>query len=189
MLKNYLTIIYRNFRRQPFQGGLNLFCLALSIAATLLMLLYINFELTYDQFHQQADRVYRIETQGIQTRDQLREVDWPTTPANLATFLEQDYSEVEATVRFYQFWQNEQVEFQYQDDVFQQEDIFVADASVFDVFSFSLLKGDAKEALTGPNKIVLSESLARQIFGEQNPVGKLVKSKLAHIFPDTPEEY
>ncbi|MEM8970406.1 MAG: ABC transporter permease, partial [Bacteroidota bacterium] len=189
MLKNYLTIIYRNFRRQPFQSGLNLFCLALSITATLLMLLYINFELTYDQFHQQADRVYRIETQGIQTRDQLREVDWPTTPANLATFLEQDYSEVEATVRFYQFWQNEEVKIQYQDDVFQQEDIFAVDASVFNVFSFPLISGDTKEALTGPNKIVLSESLARQIFGEQNPVGKLVKSKLAHIFPDTPEEY
>ncbi|MEM9831968.1 MAG: ABC transporter permease [Bacteroidota bacterium] len=189
MLKNYLTIIYRNFQRQPFQNGLNLFCLALSITATLLMLLYINFELTYDQFHQKANRIYRVETQGIQTHDQLREVDWPTTPANLATFLKQDYSDIEATVRFYQFWQGEEVEFHYQDDIFREAEIFVADASVFDVFSFTLTQGDAREALTGPNKIILSETLARQIFGGQNPVGKLLKSDLAHIFPDTPEGY
>ncbi|MGD1894786.1 MAG: permease prefix domain 2-containing transporter [Cyclobacteriaceae bacterium] len=189
MLKNYLTIIYRNFQRQPFQNSLNLFCLALSIAATSLMLLYINFELTYDQFHQQANQIYRIETQGIQTRDQLREMDWPGTPANLATFLKQDYPEIEATVRFYQFWQDEEVEFQYQDDKFQQEDVVAVDASVFDIFSFPLISGDAQEALSGPNKIVLSESLARRIFGEQNPVGKLLNSRLAHIRPDTPTEY
>jgi putative ABC transport system permease protein len=189
MFKHYLNVIRRNFVRHPLHTSLNTFCLAISITATLFMLLYIHFELTYDRFHSQAERIYRIETPTIETHDKVNEVQWTTTPANLITYLAQDYPEVEASVRCFTFWRDEEVKLQYQDEIYVEEDIFAADAALLDIFSFELIRGDVKQALHGPNKIMLSETLAKRIFGNQDPIGKLLESRLVHNLPDTKENY
>ena len=100
MLKNYLTILWRNIYRYPFYTILNLACLTIGITATILIFLYINFELNYDKFHKLADQVFRIETQAIQTQEKLIEVNWQTTTGNFAPIVKKDYPEVDEIVRF-----------------------------------------------------------------------------------------
>lgn len=184
MLENYLVIIQRNIARHPGYTILNLSCLALSIAAVLYVLLYLNFELNYDRFHPMANRIYRIDTKSIETHEKVMDVEWRSTPANLGTYLQQDYPGIEAYARLYKFWKDDEVKFQYEGKVIEEEDVFAADASVFEVFSFDLIKGDPHTALNDPNKIVLSESLAQRIFDQQDPIGKILSNSLFINLPD-----
>jgi putative ABC transport system permease protein len=189
MLQNFLTITLRNMGRQPMQAIQNLACLTIGIAASLLIVLYIDFELTYDRFHTRAPGIYRVETKTVNLREKVLEVNWPSTPNNFGAYIIQDYPEVEKVVRFYKFFRNAEVKFRYAEQLIDEKEVYAADASVFDVFSFEMLAGDAKQAFVGPNKIVLSESLARRIFGKENPLGKTLQSKLIHNLPDMPEDY
>jgi putative ABC transport system permease protein len=174
MLKHYLTILRRTVARQPVHTLLNLSCLAVSIAAALLTLLYLDFELTYDRFHARADQIYRIDTRAIKTREKVIDVQWNATPAPLGPLLKQDYPEVAHFVRFYKFWAADQVAFGYGIEVFGEEAVFAVDSTVFNVFSFGLVRGNPQNALHGPNKIILSESMARRVFNGQDPVGKIL---------------
>lgn len=183
MLRNYFTIASRNFFRNKAFSLISILGLALSMAAVLFILLYLDFELNFDRSHAKADHIYRIETQSVQTQEKVIEAGWRSTPANLAPYLQQDYPGVDAFVRFYRFWQEDAVKFQYGEKVIEEAEVYATDASVFEVFSFDLVGGDPQRALSGPNKIVLSESLARQIFGKQNPIGKTFTSSILHGLP------
>jgi len=99
MLKNYLKIIRRNIARQPAYAILNLSCLTFGIAAALLILMYLDFELNYDATHENADRIYRVETNSIETHDKVMEVNWRSTPAALGPYMNKDYAEIEACTR------------------------------------------------------------------------------------------
>ena len=189
MFKSYLTIIRRNIARQPVHTLLNLSCLTVSIAATLLTLLYLDFELTYDRSHARADQVYRIDTRAIKTRDKVIDVQWSSRPAHVRPLLTKDYPEVAHFVRFYKFWTGDKVKFGYGKEVFGEEAVFTVDSTVFNVFSFPLVSGDPQNALNGPNKIILSESMARRIFKGQNPVGKILTSNLSHKSPGVNGRY
>jgi putative ABC transport system permease protein len=101
----------------------------------------------------------------------------------LGPLLKKDYPEVAHFVRFYQFWTGDKVKFGYGKEVFGEEAVFAVDSTVFDVFSFRLTSGNPQNALNGPNKIILSESMARRIFKGQNPVGKILTSNLSHKSP------
>lgn len=184
MLKNYLIIIQRNIARQLGYTILNLSCLTLGIAAALYILLYIDFELNYDRFHTMEDRIYRIDTKSIETHEKVMDVGWRSTPANLGPYLQQDYPGIEAYVRFYKFWQDDEVKFQYEGKVIEEENVFATDSTIFEVFSFDLIKGDPHTALNGPGKIVLSESLAQRIFDQQDPIGQTLSSNLFTDLPD-----
>lgn len=189
MLRNHLIIIWRTIYRQPTYAILNLLGLVVGIAATLFILLYIDFELNYDRFHAKADRIFRVETKAIKTKDKVIDVDWQGTPANFAALAKQDYPEIEQCVRFFGFHQGESIRFQYQEQEFAEEEVAVTDANVFNVFSFDLIRGNPQNALKGPNKVVLSESFAKRIFGEENPIGKTLKSKLVHNVTSTEADY
>ena len=189
MLSHFLTLTLRNGIRQPFHAVLNLSCLTLGLAAALLIGLYLHFELTHDRFHANDGRIYRIETKSVNMRDKVLEVGWHTTPANLGAFIQQDYPEVENYVRFFKFFSDETVAFRYGETSFAEKDVYAVDSSVFALFSFPFVAGNPAQALNGPNQVVLSQSLARRIFGEADPVGKLLETRLSHILPGQPEQY
>lgn len=180
MLKNYLLIVWRSIRRHPLYAILNLTSLAIGMAATLLILLYLHFELNYDRFHAKGDRLYRIHTDNIKTKDRVLEVDWPATPHLVGPYAEQDYPEVEQYVRFFQFFDNEVVTLEYEGQRFEQEELMAVDSNVLEMFSFDLLLGDPKTALQGPNKLLLSASAAKRIFGEEDPIGAILTTNLRH---------
>jgi putative ABC transport system permease protein len=168
MLKNYLIVTLRNLRKQKTYSIINVIGLTLSICCALLLLLYVTDELSYDRYHQHADRTYRI-AMNVQMGEEERKV--AVAPAAVAPTLSANYSEVEeyAIIRpisNFKVVQNGQT--------FSQADAFYVSASVFNVFTFPLLAGDPKTALEMPNSIVIDQQVAERYFPNQEAVGQIL---------------
>ena len=166
MFKNYLTIALRSMIRRKGFSFIHIFGLSIGLASCMLIGLYIHDELSYDDFHEHADRVYRV----------LREFDLPdlhatieTTPTALAVVIEDQLSGVEQAVRI--SWSSPVVERGAQQ--FVETKFLEAEAGFFDMFSFPLLRGTA--SLERPGTLVLSEEMAAKYFSEEDPVGKTVQ--------------
>lgn len=190
MLSNYFKLFRRNFKRQPTYNWLNLSCLSIGIAAAICIGLYLDFEINYDRNHQQADKIYRIGTSAITTHQKVIDVDWDGSSAQIGPLAQQDYPEIASFVRFFHFFSNE-VRFDYETNIIEeeQEHVIAVDSNVFELFSFELLQGNPENALKGPNKIVISEDLARRIFGARNPVGETISTRLVHNVTNTEQNY
>ena len=186
MLKNYLTIAFRNFRRQPGYTLLNILGLTLGIATTLFILLYLTEETRFDTHHQKADRIYRISSEITEPDDQFR---WASTQLPLAMQLKQDYPEVEEYVRFIP---NGRARFEYSDQFYFIEKTFLADSTLTDVFTLNFIKGDERAPLNDPGSIILNESAANRIFGKNDPIGETLHSssgrdyKVTGVYEDMP---
>ncbi len=180
MIRTYLTSAWRNLLRRPHFSLLNIICLSVGIATTICIVLYLQFEWTYDHFHDKADHIYRIHTTAIQTQQKTLDVDFSGTSANLGPLIEQNYPEVTQFVRLYQFHSGEQLTLTTNETSFQVSDIFAADPNIFEVFSFSLIEGHPSDALKGPNKITISESLAKKIFGAETAIGQVLETDIMH---------
>jgi putative ABC transport system permease protein len=178
MLENYFKIILRNIRRQPAHTLLNLSCLTIGIAGTLLILLYLHFELTYDKFHVKAANIYKVNTNAIKTHEKTIDVTWVNTPATLGPTIEKEITGVENYSRIFQFSTSPDLKLWYNDNKLDVTDVYAADPSVFDIFSFDFVSGSPEESLKGPDKFVISESLANRLFGDADPLGKIVRSSL-----------
>ncbi len=170
MLRNYLTIAVRNIRRDKFYSLLNIVGLTIGITCSLLLLLYITDELSYDRYHEKASRIYRIASH-IQEPDKA--FSWSATPAPAAKTLKEDYPVVESYVRFFPYGR---VPFQQGDKRFFEDDIYAADSTVFDVFTYKFIEGDPKTALDQPGSVVLTESVARKFFGKRSALGEALKT-------------
>ena len=177
MLKNYILITLRNFRRQPGYTLINIIGLAVGICCCTLVMFYVVKELSYDQFHPHVDRTYRI----------LRETQIPGsghkfsvgTDGPLAVKIADAVPEVEQAVRWYfrPCWM------QAEDRLFRRR--FVqADEGVFDVFSFKLKSGDLESLRRVPNSIVITEETAQMFFGDADPIGQVISSEYKYIAGD-----
>ncbi|MCY3771886.1 MAG: ABC transporter permease [Gemmatimonadetes bacterium] len=180
MFRNYLTVAVRHLNRQKGYASINVMSLALGIACALLILLYIRDELSYDRYHEKADRIYRVISEE-RDRDQVirtAEVMMPTVK-----FMREDFPEVEDMVRFVppgNAWM-----IKYGDRGFYERNFYLADSSVFNVFDVPLITGDPRTALAGIDKVVLSESIARKYFGDENPMGKILDAEGSFHFEVT----
>jgi putative ABC transport system permease protein len=167
MLTNYLKIAIRNLLRQKVYAVINVFGLAIGLLCCLIILLYVQDELSYDRFHEKADRIYRMVLDlGMPTGTN----ELASTPSALTPALLQDFPEIEQAVRFYKYFGGASVS--HGDKRFQEDSFFFADAAVFDMFTYRFLAGDAKTALQAPFSIVLTESAAQKYFGSANPLGQ-----------------
>ncbi len=175
MLKNYLKIAFRNIRKHKIYTFINISGLAIGMACCLLIFLWVKFELGYDRFHEKADRIYRIANEAQIGKTEINQT---MTSAPLGPRLKADYPQVEEALRIY-LRTNTLVT---QDNNNFREDILFADSTFFDMFSFVLIKGDSRSALCKPNSVILTESTAKRIFGENNPVDKLLKLNGNNIF-------
>ena len=162
MFKNYFKISVRSLLKQRFYSFINIAGLALGLAACLLIVLYISNEVSYDKFHPDVDRVYRVANGKAGA--------W--TPARLGMRMKADFPEVEETVRIQgPFSQT----FKIGDRVFKEEQGFNADSTVHKVFQLNFIEGNPNEALTKPNSIVLTQTLADKLFNFQSALGEVVK--------------
>ncbi|MGH7455776.1 MAG: ABC transporter permease, partial [bacterium] len=170
MLKNYLKVALRNLLRHKGYSFINVTGLAVGITCCLLILLFVQDELSYDRYHEKADRIYRLvvenEAEGRIFQNALSSA--PMVPALL-----RDYPEINSAVRFYPV--DASVLVSYEDKHFYEERFFYADAAVFEVFTFPFIKGDPRTALTEPNTVVLTEEMAHKFFGQEDPIDKIIK--------------
>ena len=188
MIKNYLTVAIRNIARNKTFSVINILGLAIGMACCILILLYVQDELSYDQHHEHADRIYRIATEAdvAGTRTQAAITPFPMGPA-----LVKNYPEVIDTVRFYKGDDPQiSVEDQY-GHLFFEDNVLFTDANVFEVFNFSLSQGDIETAFLEPFSIVITEAVAQKYFGKQNPLGqtltlfKKASFKVTGVLKDT----
>jgi len=170
MFKNYLLVAFRNMRRFKGYSFINIFGLSVGVACCILILLFVRDELGYDRFNVKADRIYRI---GLKAALNNNRMDGVVSCAPMAAALVNEVPEVEATTRV---WNAGFPVFRYKEKVFSEERQFYADSTFFDVFTVKFLAGDPKTALNKPNQIVLTESMARKYFDDEDPLGKLINS-------------
>jgi len=178
MLKHYLTITLRSLGKQRGYAFINVFGLAVGIAFCALIFLYVRDELTFDRFHERADRIYRV-IQQEHRPDGSVENEWTWQPMPLAPALKDDLPEVEQAVRLFE----QEPLIRYGDQTFEESVLF-ADPSLFEVFSFPLRQGTPATALADLNSIVLSTSAARKLFGGTDPMGQTLQVRLGDTFYD-----
>lgn len=170
MFKNYLKIALRNFLKHKGFSFINVFGLAVGIACCLLILLFVVDELSYDKYHEKADRIYRAGLYGFIGGNEFNGV---VTASPMAKTLADEYPEVEAATRARNFGFPV---FRYGDKVFSKEKVFWVDPGFFDVFTVPFIQGDPETALEKPVTIVLTQSMAKKYFGDEDPLGKTINS-------------
>lgn len=169
MVAHYIRLALRQVRRQKGYAALNIIGLALGLACSLLLFLFIRNEFSYDRFHEHADRIYRITTEVHQITPNKARFHFSGAATLLAPTLQEVYHEVEAAVRI-KPWKDRLVA--HEERRFYETGWVYADASLFEVFSFTLGQGDPTTALIDPYTVVITEAIARKYFGEANPIGK-----------------
>lgn len=169
MLLKSLHMAVRQSQRHPFYFGLNLLGLTIGIACCLLIYQYVQFELSFDRFHDKADRIYRVNYDvtmaGAQTIS-------PSVPVFVAPHLKSNFPEIESAVRLLDTFGERTIA--YGDKVFDEASFAWADPEIFSVFSFRPLQGDLTTALTRPGTLVITESMAKKYFGDEDPIGKTI---------------
>jgi len=169
MFKNYIKISIRNIISQKGYSFINIFGLAIGIACCILILIYVQYELSFDKYHKKSDRIYRIVIRGQMSGTTINSA---MTPARWAPLLRNDYPEIESFVRFrppLSRWL-----LTYKDKKFYEKGFIFADSTVFKVFDFELLRGNPSAALSKPYTVVLTEAMAQKYFGNEDPIGKML---------------
>ncbi len=171
MLQNIIKVALRNLFRKFGYTLINILGLAIGLSASIFIFLYVINELSYDRFHENADRIYRISVRGQMPGNELNQA---VTAAPMMEALINDYPEVEQVTRFGKFggWLVRTGEKKFQET---EEDFIFADSTFFDVFSFRLLRGDPKTVLSRPRSLVMSERYVEKYFGKDDPLGKMVR--------------
>ena len=176
MFSNYIKTAWRNIVRHKGYSFINIAGLALGMASFIVIAAYLQFELSFDTFHKNEDRIFRlVERQSFEGQDEKNL--GQSTPWMGETLIE--YPEVDIAVNFVNMgtiWTK------YEDEIVKIPQALLSDPDVFKVFSFKLLRGDPQTALLEPNTVVITEKMSRRIFNEDNPVGKTLR------FPDS-EDY
>jgi len=172
MLKNYFISAYRSIKKNKFYSLLNIFGPAIGITCAILILLYVQEEVTFDKHSRNWDRIYRLESDfNISGKATLAAL----VPIPMAPTLKDEYPEIKEIARFVGFGIQD-ILFQYKDLKFFEDKIYFADSTVFKLFDYEFVLGSPENALNEPNTIVITESFASRYFGKENPVGEALIS-------------
>lgn len=186
MFVNYIKTALRTLLRQKSYSIINIGGLAIGMSVCILILSYVFFELSFDKFNEKSDQIYRV---GNYATIGGNSFNLSVTSAPMGEALRQDYPEIIANTRLNI---DESQELNIGDRKFIQNDILYADSSFLDLFSFKLLQGDRNEVLLNPKSIVLTESIAKKFFGDNNAVGEIIRIndatsyKVTGIMEDVP---
>src|SRR6185312_1691992 len=177
MFRNLTRVAFRNLWRNKSFSTINILGLAIGMAAAMLIGLWVQNEFSYDSFYKKADRTYLLHTRA----DYNGGTDaWPRVSSLIAPQLKKDYPEVDDAVRFrrvYFLLTEGEKHINIEGDF--------ADSGFLQVFDLPLLQGDAKTALTSPRGIVLTEHVAKNLFGNEDAMGKMVRIDSTDYFKVT----
>jgi len=166
MFKNYFKTTIRNILKYKVYSSINIGGLAVGLACCILIFLYVSYELSFDRYHGNADRIYRLIVASAQDLSNVVAV----TPAGYAAYLTDEYPEIETAIRIFDM----PATMISGTNVHTLQDFAYVDPSLFQVFDFPLLQGDLKTVLEAPGSLVISEDAAVSIFGEADAMGQSV---------------
>jgi len=176
LLSNYLKIGLRKIRRQTLYSIINIAGLALGLACCAVIILYVTNELSYDTFHKDADRIYRVASHRISIVGEFKFV---ATPAPLGPELARSYPQVEQAVRVVPPYENaSHVLVVRGEKRFFENRIWFADEDIFQLFHTPFIQGNPQTALTNPYTVVITEEMAAKYFGEEAPLGKTLQIEI-----------
>lgn len=186
MFRNYFLVALRNLFRNRISSLVNILGLAIGMAAFVLIIQYVRFELSYDGFHEKHELVFRMQ----QDRYNQGEIStqWAAGCSAVGQALYENFDEVENFTRF----QKLDGVMTYGETKFREEEIYAADTSFFEIFSFKILEGDGQSSLENPLTIMLSESTANKYFGDEDALGKSLRFngglefEVTGVFEDAP---
>lgn len=168
MIKNYFIIAIRQLYKNKTFSSINVIGLAIGMAAFILLMLFVQNEVSYDQYHSKRDRIYSLWNKSY-WGEELK--CWDVTPKVAAVTLRQDFPEIEKVVRV-DWPQNRLMKF---GDKKLFSNGCVVDPDFFSVFDFTLIEGSVNSIFTNPNSIIITPELSEKLFGKENPVGKTIK--------------
>ena len=178
MFRNYFLVALRNINRQKMYSALNIAGLAVGLAAFILIALYVQNELSFDRYHENSDRIYRLVREGR-----------TLTPPPLGQALADNFAEAEAVARFVQ---DKNTLVSRGDNHFLENEFYWVGPEIFKIFTIPFTHGNPDSALREPSSIVISQSTAKKYFGDENPLGKILNIndkmdyKVTGVFVDMP---
>ena len=184
-LKN-LRLALRNLKRNKFYALINIGGLSIGMAAALLLFIWVNNELSYDNFHTQKEQLYRINSDSYFGGNRHQT---PKTPLPLAQAVKEEIPEIAAITTDMQAWDNV---YRIGDKLVESQETHLVSPDFFKLFDIEMLTGNAQKAFENPSNVLLSESFAKKLFGDYNPTGQTVKMRdslefrVAGLFADLP---
>src|SRR5258708_5412003 len=160
MLRNYFKIAFRNIVRHKTFAAINIAGLAIGMACSIFILLWVQNELSYDKFHKNAGTIYRLTAGGA---------------TNSGPMVPELKAKIPAIKNFVRFSQPTTTVFEMGTKRFEEKAVFYADSTLLQVFSFPLINGNAETALTRPDAVLITEDMAKKYFGNENAMGKTLK--------------
>lgn len=180
MIKNLFLVAIRNFKKDKGYNLLNVLGLAIGITFSLLLIFYVIDELSYDRYHKNADRIFRVVSYVNEPENKMK---WSSTQFPLGPTLKKDYPEVEQSARFVNA---DRAQYKHGDKEFYEEKIFYADSNLFQIFTHKFLEGNAATALMEPHSMVLTKTLAEKYYGKGNTaVGQSLQDNFGETYKIT----
>ncbi|MGC3943573.1 MAG: ABC transporter permease [Chryseolinea sp.] len=186
MYRSFIVVAWRNFLKSKGYSSINILGLAIAMTACMLIVLYVRHELSFDRFNENADRIYRVNTE-VKFGD--NHIIVAAAGASFASTAMSEFPQIEAATRI--LWR-ESLLVNVGDERIRQQNVAYADSTLFDIFTLPIIAGNSKTALNEPNTIVLTESVARKFFGTTDVLGKTLSvddnktRKVSAVIKDLP---
>jgi ABC-type antimicrobial peptide transport system permease subunit len=177
MIKNYLKIALRNIIRYPTYSIVNISGIAIGMACAILLLLWVQYQFSFDKFYKSADCLYRVLERHV-IDGKTEQTALTTYP--LATALKEEYPEIIHSTTYRNFWLN----FIKGDNIVEGT-LATVDKDFFEMFDIEFIKGDKKSALNGSGDIIITEDMANRYFGNEQPLGKSITVRRNYVFTVT----
>ena len=188
MFKNYFKTAWRTLVKNRFYSLINISGLSVGLAVGILILLWVQNELSFDSFHRDAKNIYKIENMvGTGSSRQL----WTATASAIGVLAKKEIPAVEEVVRV--AYNGNYELFKYKEKVFTEQAAFYTDAAFFTMFDFNIIRGNKQNPFPDDNAVVLTERTAKKYFGDEDPIGKIISAdnkinfKVSGVVKDFPE--
>jgi putative ABC transport system permease protein len=176
MLRNYFLIHLRSILKKPILAGINLFGLAIGLSVCLLAYLHIQNELSFDKHNLNGDRIYRLVNGDVTNGD-----GWVKVSAPIPPLLEEQIPEIEAFTRLARVTHNPKITVRYGQDVYNEANFYMADASYLTMFNLPLKQGNSENAIADINSVIISDKISSKLFNNENPIGKTIELGGQHL--------
>lgn len=186
MIRNYFKIAIRQFTKNKGFSFINIMGLAIGLAVSIVGFLYVVKETSYDRFHENSNRIYRVALDVVHGSYKTK---MAVSPAIYAPTMSNDFPEIDKITRVYD---NKDFEFEYEGKTFMENEVFQVDSTFFDIFTFPVIQGKTSSLLNEPNCAVITKSIAIKYFGDRNPIDKILSDgehnfKIISVVEDVPK--